>query len=243
MDVPDSVIAKIKKLLNLSESANENEAALAAAKAQDLMFKHNLEIGAVQGFDLRPDEKVEQFNFDIGMEEGKKNIASWKQWLFNSVAETSMCKPYVSHGRYTSYGRVIGRKADVEAAQYTFSWLLYELERLANAYMADQIWFDKYDSRRMKRSWLEGAALGVSKTLRAEFESRKTETEASTALVIVRDREIDDWMENNGLKLQSRKSGGGQRDSKSFNAGFQTGSNLSMRRGVSGGSTARIGGG
>jgi hypothetical protein len=246
MDVPENILARIKKLLSLSESSNENEAAAAAAKAQELMFKYEVEMSQVANLDLRPNEKVDEHNFDL--DAGESKVANWRSWLFGAVAETSMCQPYFhrsSRGygkRGKVYGRIIGRKSDVEVAQYTYSWLTNELERLSHQYMANQIYWDQYDSRKMRRSWLEGAAIGVSKKLREEFRSRSTESEASTALVVVRDKEIQDWMEDHGLQLQSRKSTVSAQDRKAYAAGFQTGSSLSVRRGVSGGSAApRIG--
>jgi hypothetical protein len=245
MEVSINVLQRIKKLLSLAESSNENEAAAAASKAQELMFKHNLEVSDVAGIDLKPDEKVDEHNFDL--DAGESKLANWRSWLFSAVAETSLCQPYISRSsrgygkRGKLYGRVIGRKSDVEVAQYTYSWLTNELERLSKQYMANQIYWDQYDSRKMRRSWLEGAAIGVSRKLRNDFNARKVETEQSTALVVVRDKEIQDWMDDHGLKLGSRQSTVSSQDRRAYAAGFQTGSNLSMTRGVSGGSTPRIG--
>lgn len=246
MDVDNSILARIKKLLDLSNSSNENEAALAAAKAQELMFKHNLEISQVENIDLRPDEKVDEHNFDL--DAGVSKVANWRSWLFSNVAKTSLCKAYFhrsyrGYGKQSKvYGRIIGRKSDVEVAQYTYTWLTNELERLSREYMANQIYWDQYDSRKMRRSWLEGAAMGVIAQLNEQFNARKRETEASTALVVVRDREIQDWMENNGLQLRHSSSSVSQQDRNAYSAGFKTGSTMSVRKGVSGGSTARIGG-
>lgn len=39
----DQIIKRIKKLLSLSQSHNENEAQLALVKAQELMIKHHIE--------------------------------------------------------------------------------------------------------------------------------------------------------------------------------------------------------
>src|SRR5262245_61768133 len=47
-DEQSAVIDRIKKLLALSTSSNEAEAALAAARAQELLQKHNLTMGVVQ---------------------------------------------------------------------------------------------------------------------------------------------------------------------------------------------------
>ena len=42
------IVDRVKKLLALSTSANPHEAALAAAKAQELLFRHNLSMAMVE---------------------------------------------------------------------------------------------------------------------------------------------------------------------------------------------------
>src|SRR3954454_9262567 len=44
----DRIVDRVKKLLALSSSQNPHEAALAAAKAQELLFKHNLSLALVE---------------------------------------------------------------------------------------------------------------------------------------------------------------------------------------------------
>src|SRR3712207_287418 len=44
----DRVVERIKKLLALTSSQNPNEAALAASKAQELLFRHNLSMAMVE---------------------------------------------------------------------------------------------------------------------------------------------------------------------------------------------------
>ena len=46
--VSPEILARIRKLLALSTSPNEAEAALAASRAQELLLRHNLDIGVVQ---------------------------------------------------------------------------------------------------------------------------------------------------------------------------------------------------
>ncbi|MEA4838055.1 MAG: DUF2786 domain-containing protein, partial [Rhodospirillaceae bacterium] len=49
---PDAIIAKIKKLLALSKSSNEHEAALALAKAKELMEAHSLTDAIIRTADV-----------------------------------------------------------------------------------------------------------------------------------------------------------------------------------------------
>ena len=82
--------------------------------------------------------------------------------------------------------------------------------------------------------------MAINQRLRDDFNARKGATEQSTALVVVRDKEIEDWKAANNLQLTSRKSAVGQRDSASFAAGYKAGSNLQMRKGVSTSNAPRL---
>ena len=58
-----SIVDKVRKLLRLAESPNANEAALAAAKAQELIDAHNLS-AALLAYDegsAQPNEPIEDF--------------------------------------------------------------------------------------------------------------------------------------------------------------------------------------
>ena len=52
-----SILERIKKLLKLSESSNPHEAALAAQRASELMFKYNVNKAALDTTEAR--EQVE----------------------------------------------------------------------------------------------------------------------------------------------------------------------------------------
>src|SRR5215471_20310085 len=56
-DEQKAVIDRIRKLLALAESPNESEAALASARAYNLLEKHNLTIGVVEHSDRQQAEK------------------------------------------------------------------------------------------------------------------------------------------------------------------------------------------
>jgi hypothetical protein len=82
-DAPDTILARIQKLLNLADSPNENEASVAAAKAQELMDEWNLTTAEVErnsGQDgKREDARV------------RGGFYKWQRQLWRSVAELHFC--------------------------------------------------------------------------------------------------------------------------------------------------------
>ena len=56
MILNDQIIERIQKLLSLANSDNENEAQLAASKANELLTKYNLSLQEVEGINLEYSE-------------------------------------------------------------------------------------------------------------------------------------------------------------------------------------------
>lgn len=92
VQVPDSIIQKIKKLLALSDKARgstEHEAALALSRAQELLAKYNLDIALIGDTDAHgpnaPDEKRDKVALDYGVQ------FHWQRKLWKAVAEANYC--------------------------------------------------------------------------------------------------------------------------------------------------------
>jgi hypothetical protein len=80
------IVARIKKLLKLSQSSNENEALRAALKAQELLVFHNISLSDIDNEDNNVIEhKVETFG----------NIPMWKKALLFAIASSNFCVPIV----------------------------------------------------------------------------------------------------------------------------------------------------
>ena len=127
MNKQEAMIEKIKKLLRLAKSSNEHEAALAAARAQELLAKYNLDESLLTENEL-PKEA------SISHTEIVKKPASWVYLLASSVAGAFDCsyffQPY--------YGRMsfVGVDLDHEIATFTFSYLYRSICKLAAQFMA-----------------------------------------------------------------------------------------------------------
>jgi len=244
-EVPDNVVAKIQKLLALSHSSNEHEAALAAAKAQDLMFRYELATADVNGVevDVQPVGK----SGTVIINEGHRGV-NWKMDLMGAIVNTSFCKWIVNwHTPRPNFTRttatIIGRPGDIDVVTYTFNYLVGELERLSGEYTAAYV--GSYHKITVRNSWLMGAAAGVSSKLNAEYRARQGETEQTKALVVNKMGAVKEFFDvTYGTKLGSYSSTNGMQASSAFNAGYTTGKQLGTARAIGDGSaTPRLTGG
>ena len=209
-----ATLAKVQKLLRLATSSNANEAALAAAKAQELIDKHQLaqvllDLDGAEPTKGLDDEPIVDFHKAGAPLDSQKQLHRWRGYLAGVVARSNACKIYYSGGDIA----LIGRPSDAETVRYLYGWLSRETERLTSEL-----------GQGMGRTWRNNFRLGVVDTIarkiheqRAQFE-RETraaaKAENSTALVRVnqalvkieeRRASVEAWTKAN-IKLYS--SGG-----------------------------------
>lgn len=251
MVADSAVIARISKLLALAaDASNEHEAALAAARAQDLLHKHNLDIAVVESSTHRAQAKVkeEQDRHEVKPGSGK----DWRIMLADAIADYGYCKVLTS-----SFSRWltlwwIGRPTEIEAAKFTYVYLERELERMALEYSrtrwaeakaeakAEGVSFHEYESHlkwrgehplTARRSWLDGAVAGVRTHLREEF-LKRTSDEASHALILVRGTEVREFVDEKYPKLKNRRVNRTDTDYRAYREGQVAGYNMRARRGI-----------
>ena len=209
MAAPQSVIEKIQKLLALAgNNPNEHEAASAAAKAQEMLREHDLQMADV---DVTMDPRtagITQTERETLRQRGKPG--GWKWDLYRAVAATSDCWPMgYDHNAY-----MVGRKQDVEIASYLYDYLAREIERLQKAF-GDTRWAELRDWARengrsthyaetrfsaagrhplkAKSDWVKGAVPAVIQILRRQKQERDSRSDGDRALVISKESAIRDW--------------------------------------------------
>lgn len=187
-----SVIDRIKKLLKLSKSNNEHEAALAAERAAELMRQHNISQAEIRlGEDSRPAEQVvtKASRFSIAAQR-------WRVHLAQAAAAAYDCFVYGSHDHPGPDGKnlivFLGRESAVQASQYTTDYFIKEVERLTRA-----AWQESSEKALglPAKGWMASYRLGMCVTIhercRLERDRRVNEARAkatsneNTALVVV----------------------------------------------------------
>lgn len=243
-------IDKVVRLLRLAKSDNPHEAALAAAKAQEIIDRHKLsasDLGEGTGASLA-DEPIADFKA-APLEEGS-SIASWKSRLAMVIAGANQCRVYLNRGHGAGIA-IVGRASDAEAVRYLYAWLVREVDRLADR-----------DGAGLGRTWRNNFRIGVVETIASRLRAQKEETRAAVkdearavnpnaivrveqaiARVEEKDRAVDVWLQKN-LRLRTTRSTS-RYNSSARDAGRRAGHEISFNgtRGAFGTGQRKLGSG
>lgn len=244
MTLPDNdLIQKIQKMLALAEGAtNPNEAAAAAAKATELLQRHNLDMAAVRAA-THQQAAIGEVEFDLDGDEGRK---LWLTLLADAVAKANYCYPLYTR-RIVIF---IGAQDQLAAVCFIFSNLYHRLKEMAEAEGRNyDALFKKangfsaaraqgnFNLRFFKRKFLEGAAIAIELRLRTQ---RQTfEAQDARALVLVRDADVQTYLAREYPDVPVRKNAGvGDMSNElvlyALRAGYQAGKNIEFQQGLAG---------
>ncbi len=204
------VVDKIQKLLALSQSSNPAEAALAAARAQELMLKHKI---AMADLRIAGDDSVKEQVQAGSLGGNRTRKVVWRGALGQAVAAAFSCEA-IWMGRDLT---LIGHVSDLQAATYVFQYLEREIDRLGR------------ESLEAKRGELPGAAairwlnsfrIGAVNMVNVRLQRQKQEQEdaarrtAQTAMVLVKkdEAEVAQFIQQEFGKITEGKQSRTERD-------------------------------
>ena len=188
----EKILDKLQKIKKHQESAkeigNEAEAQAFAEMLQKLLFTHRLEMTDLEFEKMEEEEPIMHHSIQYPPElKVKRQRVPWREKLTSIVARAHFCRILVSQG--TSRITLIGRKSDIEIAEYMIITLMKAARSLSKAAERE---YKKEKSRSVmlhqergdfRDSWLEGFIWRLQQRLtelRAAHESS-----SSTALVRV----------------------------------------------------------
>lgn len=235
------IIEKIKKLLSLSKSDNEHEAANAAAAAAGLMAQHQISVATLgEDDDAFVDATLGSYTIDSSC----RRKVPWKADLAFGVASSFGCKYHYSGASLC----MVGRSSDVDAVKYIYMYLVREINRLA-----EESWegytFAEWDTpKAYKGAFRTGASITVRKRLhdsrKENLEKEKQGADVLKCQAIIRVEKNDEaiekfyeqYAEDNNFK--NFKSQGTIGSIDGLNAGKKAGNNINLgnNKGLNGGS-------
>jgi hypothetical protein len=126
------IVERIQRLLALATSSNVNEAAAAAAKAQELMARYDIEQAAL---DVESGDDDVAVSTEVLLEMGAR-VEGWKGILAAALGDANSAKVYTSKtfnsaGKTQNTFQIIGTKDQANTIRYMFAYLVNEVERLA----------------------------------------------------------------------------------------------------------------
>jgi hypothetical protein len=192
MENTSKIMDRIKKLLALSTSSNPNEAACAAAKAAQLMAQYELEEAdlRVESGEANPDP-IGTTDWD-GIDSSR--TSAWRGAIISGLMKAFNCHGWYHVSRIIKNGKsvkrmnfkAVGRRVNVQTANYMFLYLENELKNLAEKAWADLPSSVVVHGKHWKNSFLLGAAYEIHRRLLEQVAKEKAEQVESKALVLVR---------------------------------------------------------
>lgn len=207
---------KIKKLLALGQSTNENEARSALLKAKELMAKHKMDESEFE--DVKKAELVHKTLDSVQWTTDSGKI--WMVDLCKVIAENYLCATAWStrRGTRTHVLEITGFEDDVELCAQVTEYIMGFIENTSRRLTRGQ-------ESRSAQSTLSSYAKGFTMGLELAFEEQKDE-HPEWGLVVVKPQEVQDF--ENGLKsrnVRTRRADfdpmaymKGQKDGQEFNA-------------------------
>ena len=227
----ESVLKRIQKLLQMSveNGASENEAMLAADKAQKLLQEHNLSIS-----DLKDDDQVEPMDSeDVEVERDL-----WKGYIRSATAKLYFCKTYTSHKLDKQYRRVkvitfVGRKSNRMVATEMCKYFINTVDRLA-AEEFREVPGSRASINKMSHAFKQGCASRLQRRLLDRYNEIVPEyipQDNPDGLPILYKNEqmaITKWLAQKGIRLTSTKSSMSIRDRVAYGRGQAKGNGIGI---------------
>ena len=219
-DIPsEKIISKIKKLMYLAESDNQHESELATAKANQLLLQHNL-------------KRISHLEFEEERNTFVKNILESKRInaKMNAIFEilgTFYVRPIFNQGEGVVYIQVLGKKENVQLADYVASFLDCELERLWQ--INRKKW--RLSGNREKKWFMLGVAKGYKEKIRQHIDPIIKANSKAMALL---EKDLEEYVRQVHPHLGSIKHSRTNPSMRSGQIGHKAGGDLHINPAVKG---------
>lgn len=220
------IVARVQKLLALAESSNQHEAELAAATAQRIMLKYNLELQHAPSPDHEPCGYLWLGTPTGRVQAHERALAMLlSEHFFVQVIWVGAYRPL--EAKRGSVLEVCGRPENLAMAEYVHTFVLRTIERLWQEHKRSA----KLRSDRDRRNFLTGAVRGLDKKLRAQRAGAERE-----GLVWVGDADVDSYYRRRHPRIVNVSSRGSAHRS-GYAEGESAGKSIVLSRPVSADST------
>ena len=234
MSPQDTILNRVKKLLALTidRGATPEEAALASAKAQALLFEHNLSMAQVDTHEVgTPAESIE--NIDVTMQANNRTIG-WKKSLLYSVARYNFCSGVYSPG--TTIMHIIGKRSNVQVVEYLAASIGDEIDRLSKAAARPLL----TGKAAFVSSFCHGAVAVIVERLRAQEQTNAAASEACTALVVQSKGALEQAVKGFYPRLSHSRRSSRIGNSSGYDQGRAAGQGIGIHAGIGSGSQRAI---
>lgn len=234
----EKILDRVRKLLELANSSNANEAANALGQAQKLMARHGIGEAMLAADEPEPTGEIEDCLLHTD------GAGSWRGSLALYVARANQCRVYRTGGEL----RIVGYPRARDAARYLYTYAASEIDRLCRAAMAAR----GNPGRTWANNFRVGAVSAIGDSLReaaaqARAEMRREASDGDTlgtgaALVRVNEAiakidahevDVNRWVRAN-LNLRQGGASRHRYDPSARAEGYRAGKTVDLGRGRAG---------
>ena len=213
MDKNRIILEKLKKLIALSESPNEAEAAAALSKVQLLLAKHGL---SMSDLDFAESDIIEKAILN------KKRLRNWESALLSTVMNATYTE--VIHKPSEGKVYIIGRDINVAAAENLFIYLHDTIKRISRKYTT---------VIRHADSFRYGMVVNINKRLKS-IEEQSSEPGSEEKQIIVSmtgetSSENKDFLNDNYGKIRKKRVNS-RVEPDSYGLGQKVGNKISLNK-------------
>jgi len=214
------VIEKVKKLLSLATSDNENEAKAAAEKAVEILLKHNLSMQQVQ----------DQSNYEKNVLSIKSRKPPEYTFIMAILDIHYFVRIIYSRRNNQTVTFILGEDTNVQVATYVYSFLLRKFRELWSVYKKRT---GKGSGSRRAYYW------GLYSGIMTQLDSKKISVQKEVGIVLVEDPSLTDFI-NGHFKTTTTKQAKIKRDLEAQSAGIKDGIKINIQNAVTESNTSEI---
>lgn len=234
----ENIVEKIKKLFSLSNSSNPNESSLALAKAQQMMIQHGIDESQLVNKNITDIIEVD-FEITKRFNTHVTHFAYHLGKTFN--VRPILCKTRTGYHNVDSKITFIGDKEDIAVSTYVFGYILDLVNKKSDEYY-ESVRYKKakwtpIEAKKLKSDYAFGFICSIVEKLKEiqkqNAEKFKYQEQVSNALMVVKDKLIDEYIKNNVGKTKEGKAKNNTNNPEHFGKGQVEGSKYGVFKGVS----------
>jgi hypothetical protein len=186
-DKQKEIAEKIKKLLALSQSQNEHEAAVAMQKVEEILTRYNMSL---------TDVEIRSGNYDKDIIFTRR-VDKYRRVLLLQIARLYYCETVRSEvDRNDQIVYLVGSKADRETVKYIFDYAMERISTFTRNYLKEKN-ISNNDRRTVSYDYYRGCILGLSRKIKDmidEREDKHIKTSSGTDLVLVKNGALNQYL-------------------------------------------------
>jgi hypothetical protein len=224
---------KIAKLLALAgNNPNAHEAAAAAAKAQEMLFAHNLSMADVARSANRAEGYIERRMALVALSQAD---LQWQARIVFTVARTNFCSAVLIGG--TGEMALLGERENLDVCDYLICYLWREIDRLAeDFYIQPRLALFGVEETKagIRADFCRGASEIIHQRLLAQFEASRRANAKSMALVVSKENALNTFVRRQYPNVRGASLGRAG-DARAYQAGQKAGRSVALNTGINAG--------